>query len=169
MDTQDALSRQHLSDAELFGLAAPAAGDPEALPEHLSRCQACSRALAEWKDAVRVLAEEDVDAIGRRSPEEWRAAEESTMAAIRRAGRGRRVAHPVRWALGIAASLLLVALAVPARRALTTAPRTGSAAAASEEAELSASDRADDALLRDAEFLARAGDTAGDFVPESRL
>ena len=61
MDKHD--SERHLTDAELFGLAAPAAGEPEALPPHLSTCQECSRALQEWKASVRALAAEEVDEI----------------------------------------------------------------------------------------------------------
>jgi len=38
---------KHLTDAELFALAAPATGEPEALPKHLSTCRTCSRALQE--------------------------------------------------------------------------------------------------------------------------
>lgn len=84
---------KHLSDAELFALAAPAAGEPEALPEHLSRCGECARALREWKDAVRAVGEADAGELARRTPEQWRAAEEATMTAIRAAGRPARRVH----------------------------------------------------------------------------
>ncbi|HEY3203913.1 MAG TPA: hypothetical protein VGL03_09665 [Thermoanaerobaculia bacterium] len=160
----DDLRERHLTDAELFGLAVPAAGDPEALPGHLSQCQACSRALSEWKNAVQTLAEEDLGALGRRSPEQWRAAEDSTMEAIRRAGRPRRAAHPIRWIVGIAAALLIVALAMPARK---SAPAAG--AVKSDDTTFSAADRADDALLRDAAFLAQGGDTGTDSIAEDSL
>ena len=95
-------SERHLTDAELFALAVPAAGEPEALPAHLSRCQDCSRALLEWKGAMRAMADEDVAELDRRSPEEWRAAEEATLSAVRRSGRMAGGRHPMRWAIGIA-------------------------------------------------------------------
>ena len=81
-------SSNHLDDAALFALAAPAAGEPEALPEHLSRCSSCARSLAEWKSALRGLGEEELGPIGRRSPEEWRAAEDATRSGARAAGAG---------------------------------------------------------------------------------
>lgn len=152
----------HLTDAELFSLAAPAAGEPEALPRHLSQCQSCSRALQEWKASIRALAEEDVDALASRSTQQWSAAEEATMVAIRRAGRPGRGRHPLRWVVGIAASLVVIALALPARRSVPTAAILPTPAA---EPALSASDRDDDALLRDVAYLARGGDTLSD--PES--
>jgi anti-sigma factor RsiW len=64
-------SDRHLTDAELFDLAAPASGEPEPLPRHLSQCDACSRALQEWKAAMRELAMEDAAPLDRRPAEEW--------------------------------------------------------------------------------------------------
>lgn len=148
------ISENHLTDAELFGLAVPAAGEPEALPRHLSECQGCSRLLQEWKASVQTLAEEEVDSLNRRSPEQWNATAEATMAAIRRASKPGRSRHPLRWAIGIAASLLIIALAIPRRGthvAVATAP--------SESSGLSAADREDDQLLRDVAFLAQGEDT----------
>ena len=87
----------HLTDAELLSLAAPASGEPEPLPRHLSRCEACSRALQEWRAAMREMAREDVAELDRRSPEEWRAAEDATMAAIRKARPRSRRATAARW------------------------------------------------------------------------
>ena len=159
-------SQRHLSDSELFGLAAPAAGEPEALPRHLSQCQSCSRALQDWKAAVRALAEEEVGELNRRSPEQWRAAEDATMAAILRAGRPRRFRHSLRWAIGIAASLLIVALAMPRRSA---PPVSVAVAASSDETALSAADREDDRLLRDVSFLAQGDDTSSSLVVEESL
>lgn len=159
----EAKSTTHLTDAQLFGLAIPAAGAPEALPSHLSDCLACSRALQEWKGAVRDLAGE-MGPIGGRTPEAWADAEDRTMRSIRRAGFVRR-GTPLRWGVGIAASLLLIALAVPMRRSGSgTAPAAGTAAS-----ELSPQDQADDALLRDVARLARADETGGSWdslVPE---
>jgi hypothetical protein len=160
-DTAD----RHLTDAELFGLALPATGEPEAIPEHLAGCQQCSRALQDWKASVAALAEEDVEEINRRTPADWRAAEDATMAAIRRAGRPGRRSHPVRWALGIAAAVAVLVLAMPPRRAT---PDVAAAPAPSGESELSPADRADDELLREASFLAAGGDDA-DATPGDSL
>jgi hypothetical protein len=159
----------HLTDAELFSLAVPPTGEPEALPQHLSRCRDCSRALQQWQAAVRALADEDTGVIDRRTPEEWRSAEEATLAALRRAGRPGRRAHPMRWAVAVAASLLLAALVLPVRHggpAATAAPTPAAQAATSE---LSPADRADDEMLREASFLAGGGDDLADAALEGRL
>ena len=158
------ISERHLTDAELFSLAAPAAGEPEALPAHLSRCQECSRALLEWKGAMRSLADEDISELDRRSPEEWRAAEESTLSAVRRSGRTAGGRRPMRWALGIAAALVVVALAMPRRGSAPVASRGGGPVS-----ELSPADAADDAFLREAEYLARGGDDNSDLAVEESL
>jgi hypothetical protein len=160
------ISGEHLTDAELFTLAAPPSGEPEALPRHLSQCQLCSRALLDWKAAVSDLAGAQVREIERRSPEEWREKEAATMAAIRRAGSSERRGHPVRWAIGIAASLLIVALAMPRRGAQETA---AAPAAPDGMALLSPADQDDDALLRDAEYLAQGGDDSDDLAMEESL
>ncbi|MCA1579849.1 MAG: hypothetical protein LC796_00365 [Acidobacteria bacterium] len=149
----EARSTMHLTDAQLFGLAIPAAGVPEALPPHLSECIACSRALQTWKGAVGEIAGE-MGPIGARTPEAWADAEDLTMRSIRRAGSIRR-GTPLRWGVGIAASLLLLALAVPMRRSGSGAP------AAATPSDLSPQDQADDALLRDVARLARAEETGG--------
>jgi hypothetical protein len=154
MDTKVATA--HLTDAELFGLALPPAGEPEALPRHLSECGACGRALQAWKAAVAELAEDDAGPINRRTPAEWRAAEASTLAAIRAAGARRR--FPLRWAAGLAAAVLVAVLFLPGRASLTRTP--ASAPPASESAEMSAGDRADDLLLHDVNRMAR-GDASG--------
>lgn len=145
----------HLTDPQLFGLALPPAGEPEALPEHLSECLICSRALQGWKSAVRELAQEDADAIAKRPAEEWAAAEENTLEALRRARRSAREL-PVRWAVMIAASLLLIALVLPARKS-----DRRSATRVVQTAELSPQDQADDALLRDVARLSHAEDAGG--------
>jgi hypothetical protein len=149
----------HLTDAELFGIALPAAGAPEALPAHLSDCLACSRALTEWKSAVRDLAAED-NAVAHRSPEEWEHAQAKTMAAVRRSRFTER-ALPLRWAMSAAAVLLLFAIAIPLQRSV----RQRSAAQSSE---LSAQDQADDTLLRDVARLSRGDDRSpwGALAPE---
>lgn len=162
MDTKK--SGPHLTDDELFALAAPASGEPEPLPRHLSVCESCARALQEWRGALRELAREDVARLESRPEEDWAAAREATMSAVRRA-RPRRPASAFRWVAGIAAAALLVALAMPARRSGTAAV----AAAAPEAAFASAADRDDDALLRDAEYLAQGGDDNSDLAIEESL
>ena len=149
----------HLNDDALFALALPAAGAPEALPAHLLRCPRCARALADWKSAVRDLGERDEDVLDRRTAEEWNAAEEATLAAIRRQGApGRGRAQNLRWALPVAASLLVFALLVNGR------PEPARVAGGSDDtAQLSAQDQADDALLRDVDWLASGDDASGEW------
>ncbi len=144
---------RHLTDAELFNLAIPPLGEPEALPRHLSECWSCSRALQEWKSAVRDLADEETEELDRRSAAEWQEREEKTIEAMRRAGRTRR-APAVKWAVSLAASLLLVALLIPARKSgrAAVAQREGTVAA------FSAQDQKDDALLRDVARLSQGED-----------
>lgn len=151
----------HLTDAELFGLALPPAGEPEALPAHLSECGACGRALQTWKSAVRELARQDAGPIDRRSPAEWTAAEERTLAVIRRSRMRSR--FPVRWAVGLAAALIVGALLLPLRRTSLDVP---AGAPAGQTEELSAADLADDTLLRDVAVKAR-GETSGIWNPFS--
>lgn len=163
MERDHRVATEHLTDGDLFALALPPTGAPEPLPAHLSECLRCSRALADWKGAVRDLAEEDEEILALRSPEEWRAAEEATLAAVRgsaRAGRGR--IRVLRWALPAAASLLLFALLVGGRQ------QSGSTVSAFDDtAGLSAADRADDALLRDVERLASGEEAAwGELAPD---
>ena len=158
----------HLTDAELFTLAAPPVGEPEVLPRHLSECQSCSRALQEWKTSMRDLADEDVEPIDRRSPEEWLASADATMARIRRAARPGRPARRLRWAVGIAASLLLLALAIPRHGAgPASVPIPGTMQGSSSG--LSASDQEDDRLLRDVNDLAQGDDATGLFGMEDSL
>ncbi len=158
--------RSHLTDAELFGYAIPAVGSPEALPSHLSDCLSCSRALQQWKSAVRELAR-DTGSLDRRTPGEWKEAEGRTMDAIR----GTRLAGstaPLRWAVGVAASLLLAALLLPLRGSGVPGPSRTAASAS----ELSSQDQADDALLRDVARLSRAEDAGGSWntlVPETGM
>lgn len=155
----------HLSDDALFALAVPTAGVPEALPPHLMQCLACSRALTDWKSAVRDLGDRDEETLSVRSAEDWSAAEDATLAAVRRAGApGRGRPQMLKWALPAAASLLLVLFLLPGRD-LSSRP----AAPEDEMAALSAQDRADDALLRDVERLAGGDETAAEwdeFAPD---
>jgi hypothetical protein len=146
----------HLTDDALFALALPPAGIPEALPAHLLACPRCARAFADWKSAVRDLEAGDEAVLERRTAEEWTAVEDATLAAIRREGApGRRRLKTLRWALPVAASLLVFALLVSNRP--TPAP---TAAALDDTSGLSAQDRADDALLRDVDRLASGEENA---------
>lgn len=142
----------HLTDAELFAAALPAGGRPEALPAHLSECLACSRAMAEWKGAIRELASEDAAPIAERSAAEWTEAEERTLALLRRTRR-RRPHMPLRWAVAAAAVLFLVVLLLPARH-----PDRTAAMRSADPSELTPEDQADDALLRDVARLSRGED-----------
>lgn len=154
MKVENGTSADHLTDDELSSLALAPTGAPEPLPAHLSACLRCSRLLAEWKSALSEIGAEDEDVIARRPADEWREAEDATLAAIRRAGApGRGRARTLRWAIPAAAALFLFALAIGERRA---APPV----AFDDPAGLSAQDRADDALLRDVDRLA-SGDEAG--------
>ena len=72
----------------------------------------------------------------------------------------------MRWAIGIAASLLIVALAMPRRGA---APTAVVVAAVADEPALSAADREDDRLLRDVSFLAQGEDIPNALVVEESL
>jgi hypothetical protein len=148
------ISADHLTDDELSALAIPPSGAPEPLPAHLSACLACSRLLAEWKSALSDLGNEDEEVIARRSAEDWRVAEDATLAAIRRAGPpGRGRARTLKWALPAAAALLLLGFLIGERR-------PASPVAFDETTGFSADDRADDALLRDVDRLA-SGEDAG--------
>jgi len=142
----------HLTDAELFTLAVPPVGEPEALPRHLSECFRCSRALQEWKLAVREIADDDMAALDHRTAAEWESLESETIAAMRRAG-GNRRAPVMQWAASIAAGLLLGVLLLPAIRKTVSGAsgRTGAAATA-------AQDQKDDALLRDVARLSQGED-----------
>lgn len=163
MQNENEISNDHLTDEELFALAVPPTGAPEPLPVHLSDCLQCSRALVDWKKALCEIGREDGEVIAERSAEEWRAAEEATLAAIRRAGApGRRRARTLRWALPAAAVLALFALLIAGRS-------TETPAAFDDPSGLSAQDRADDALLRDVDRLASGEDTASgwsELVPD---
>ena len=155
-DNSKRIPSAHLTDADLFSLALPPAGEPEALPAHLSGCGACGRTLQAWKTAVRELAQENAGPIDSRTPAEWDAAADRTLAAIRSAGARRP--FPLRWAAGLAAAVLAAVLFLPVRAAVTS--RSAPAAPANESTELSAGDRADDKLLHDVNRMAR-GDAGG--------
>jgi hypothetical protein len=157
MRERSTTAAEHLTDEELFALAVPPAGVPEALPRHLSECLRCSRALADWKGAVRDLGDQDEEALANRSAEEWRAVEDATLAAVSRQGApGRGRSRRLSWALPAAAALLLGALLVTGR---SGSARIGNGS--DDTASFSAQDRADDALLRDVDRLASGDETSG--------
>src|SRR5690242_10736875 len=104
-------SDAHLTEPELFTLALPPAGEPEALPRHLSECPRCSRTFSEWKSAVRELADEEPEALRRRTPEQWDALADKTLAAVRRSRIGQR-RFSARWAVAAAAVAAFFAIAV---------------------------------------------------------
>jgi hypothetical protein len=142
----------HLTEADFFTLALPPAGEPEALPRHLSDCADCSRHFSEWRSAVRELGNEGMETLRGRTAADWEALEDRTIERIRRARQPKRTS--LRWAVAIAASLLLFALALPLWRSRERAERISSAATQV----LSPQDQADDALLRDVARLARSED-----------
>lgn len=161
----------HLTDDELFGLAVPPAGEPEALPAHVLECPDCGRALQDWKIAVRQVAREDVAPVLARTAGEWRERETATLEALRGVGKRRRF-HPLPWAAGLAASLLAAAVLLTSHRAPQGARRPASLNAAVPTAlpsssaspsspELTGEDAADDILLRDVARLSRGDDLAG--------
>jgi len=159
----------HLTDEELFALALPPAGEPEALPPHVLSCAKCGRALQEWKAAVIEVGDEDVASVNARSDAEWRAAEDRTLEGLRHVT-PRRTRRPILWAAGIAAAVLLAILIAPGRPGPSAgAPAASVSAAPSAHAsEMSPQDAADDALLRDVAKLSRDDDAGvwGGLVPE---
>lgn len=157
MRERSTTAAEHLTDEDLFALAVPPAGVPEALPRHLSECLRCSRALADWKGAVRDLGQEAEEALASRSDEEWRAVEDATLAAVGRQGApGLGRARRLSWALPAAAALLLGVVLVTGRNG---SARIGNGS--DDTASFSAQDRADDALLRDVDRLASGDETSG--------
>ena len=161
----------HLTDEELFGLAQPPAGEPEALPPHVLACARCGRALQEWKAAMRDVGEEDVAPVNARSAAEWRAVEDRTLESLRGVT-PRPSRRPIVWAAaGLAAAVLAAVLIAPGRRTAPTAAASSpamAAAAAPHASEMSPDDAADDALLRDVARLSRGDDTGswGGLVPD---
>jgi hypothetical protein len=168
------MDTRHLTDGELCALAIPAHGSPEALPRHLSDCLACTRALSEWKEALSSVAD-DAGPSDSRTERDWDLTAKQTLERIRRSPRIDRRIASMRWAVGIAAALLLAVLALPLRPGGSS--RLSPAAERDrdhehERAELSGQDQADDALLRDVARMSRAEDELGDpmdsLVPEPR-
>jgi hypothetical protein len=157
----------HLTDEELFGLALPPAGEPEALPPHVLSCARCGRALQEWKAAVIELGEEDVAPVDARSTAEWRAVEDRTLESLRRVT-PRRSRRAIVWAAGLAAAVLLAILIAPGRQASVAKTRAVGSGSSPHTSEMSPQDAADDALLRDVAKLSQGDDAGawGGLVPE---
>jgi anti-sigma factor RsiW len=156
----------HLTDEELFGLALPPVGQPEALPAHLSACRACSRALQEWKQAVGELAAEADGALDRRAAADWDVRSRETMEKIRASGApARRGSRQAVVGLLLAAAMLLFALLAPRQQA----PGPVAPVEAAASAELSPADEADDALLRDVQRLARGEEIWNPLAPEEPI
>jgi anti-sigma factor RsiW len=138
----------HLDPEQLFLLALPPAGEPEALPAHLSECPECARQFAEWAKTCRALAAEDAE-----PPADF---ERSVMSEVRRrrAPRSHRARRRAAAGLAAAAALLLafgIGLRVGTTRGLPPA---------ASQAGMSAADRGDDALLRDVSRLVAEDDDA---------
>jgi hypothetical protein len=136
------LRTRHLSSEELFGLTFPAIAGPEALPPHLSGCGDCSRALAEWRAAAADLAEvpEGPSADFARD----------VMARVHRLPIPRSRRWIRRGAAASAAAAALLAAFWLGTRVPDESPAAPEARAASA---MTASDRADDALLREVSRL----------------
>jgi hypothetical protein len=152
-DRNEKTTTPHLTDPELFTLALPPVGEPEALPRHLSECLACSRALQEWKIAVRETADEEIEPLERRTEAEWETLENRTIQAMRRA-RPAGVSPAIKWALPAAAAVLLAVFLIPARKS----ERASAPPPASIVAMATAQDQSDDALLRDVARLSNGED-----------
>jgi hypothetical protein len=164
------METRHLTDGELCALAVPAGGSPEALPRHLSDCLACTRALSEWKAALAEVAD-DSGPLDGRTEHDWDLAAARTMARVRKSSMvPARAVTSMRWAVGLAAVLLLTVLSLPLRR--NGGSTRLSSMAEHDRAELSGQDQADDDLLRDVARMARADDDLGDpldaLAPEPR-
>jgi hypothetical protein len=128
---------RHLTAADFFLLAMPPAGDPEALPSHLSTCASCARDFSEWKKAVKELAAQEAD-----PPADFERAVVSRVRRLRTPRSRRRLRHVV--AVFAAAACLLLAFEAGLR---VGSFRRGAAPPPTSEV-MSARDREDDELLR---------------------
>ena len=147
----------HLTDDALFVWPFPQRGVPECTPRAPPPVRAPARALlADWKNRCRTCGSKGRRPAGEARRRWWIEVEEATLAAIRgRALRARR-ARTLRWALPVAASLLVFALPRDHEENPAHAPEPPE-----DTAGLSTQDRADDALLRDVDSLASGDDTSG--------
>lgn len=139
---------EHLRAEDYLFLALPPAGEPGPLPAHLSACTACARQFSEWRFAAEGLA-----AGGENPPPDF---ETNVMARVRAMAIPRSRRRRRRWAAGLsAAACLLAAFWLGTRAGTRSGP--GSAVRASVTS-MSASDRADDELLRDVSRLVSSED-----------
>lgn len=132
---------KHFEAEDLFLLAFPPAGEPRALPEHLSTCPACARRFAEWSRAARELAEAPDGA-----PADFERRVMAQIRSLRTPGRHRGVRRG--WAALAAAAVLALALWLGVR-----GRRPAPASEVSSDELASPEDRRDDALLRDVSRL----------------
>jgi hypothetical protein len=157
---------RHIPFDELYALAAPPAGEPEALPAHLAVCRTCGRAFQTIKQAIVEIGYEADNATARRTPADWSQAEREVMAKVRALGTPARRSHPGKrraiWGGLLAASALLAFWLV--RINLETGPKPEPMTAqATSSASMSPADQADDALLRDVARLSEGGEPAPDW------
>jgi hypothetical protein len=140
---------RHLDPEDFFLLALPPAGEPEALPSHLSVCGLCARQLAEWQNAARALG-----ALEGAPSEQF---ERVVMERVRgsRKPSSHRAVRRIRSVLAVAACLA-GAFYLGTRKAPTPRPPAESVSAAP----MTEADRADDELLRDVSRLVSDEDAA---------
>ena len=162
------LANDHLTDAELFGLAAPgrgrargAAAAPLAVPGLQPRAPGLE---GRGRGRSPTRRSDEIEPPHGRRVARSRGRDDGGDPARRAPG----TRPPLRWVVGIAAALAVVALAMPrAPHGARWPPRVPRPPA---EAGLSAADRADDELLREASFLAGGGDDVAEARrPRGRL
>jgi RNA polymerase sigma-70 factor, ECF subfamily len=146
-DDRERPARKASAPEDFFLLVLPPAGDPEALPPHLSGCAPCARQFAQWRAAAEGLAASPED-----PPADF---ERKVMAQIRskRPPRSRRSARRSIAGL-LSAACLLAAFWLGTR--IGGQPKHSSQEATI--ASMSEADRADDELLRDVSRLVSSDD-----------
>ncbi|MGH9442648.1 MAG: hypothetical protein ACRD16_10280 [Thermoanaerobaculia bacterium] len=142
---------EHLKTEEFFLLALPPAGEPGPLPAHLSACGACSRQLTEWRAAA-----EAMSASPEGPPPGF---EKQVMEKVREMRSPRRTRVSRRRLAGLAAAACLLA----AFWIGTRVGRRNEPARAARETSMSATDEADDKLLRDVSRLVSSDDEENDW------
>jgi hypothetical protein len=156
----------HIPLDELYALAAPPVGEPEALPAHLAVCRSCGRAFQTIQKAFADVGRSAELAAAERTPLEWNQAERNIMAKVRGLGIPMRRPRPRRrravWGGLAAASVLLVVWIARTNlgsggKAVRMAAGSGSAAS------MSPADQADDKLLRDVARLSEGGEPSPDW------
>jgi anti-sigma factor RsiW len=141
---------EHLRPEDFFLLVLPPAGEPEALPAHLSSCAPCARQFAHWRAAA-----EGLSASPEGPPADF---ERRVMESIRSTTAPRSRVSARRWIAGVsAAACLLAVFWLGARVGRQPQPVLGGTSVAS----MSEADRADDELLRDVSRLVSSDDETG--------